>query len=200
MAQNAADGGRRQFMLVQFDEQTPNDQFSSIADVTRERVRRAGRRIVDEAGLTGQDLDTGFRAYQVADSGITPWAGSPDDLASQIDRAVDNTNPSRSEDALVTEMMLRLGLPLTEAVESREFSGTTVHCLGAGALFLCLAEGIDRELGQEVADSIVAWRGEAAPFAESQVIFRDSGFTSDSAKLNTAATLVQGGFPTLTTL
>ncbi|MFL0460972.1 site-specific DNA-methyltransferase [Kytococcus sedentarius] len=200
MAQNAADGGSRRFMLVQLDEATDSEEFGSIIDVTRERVRRAGRKVVEEAGLQGAELDTGFRAYRLTESGIRPWAGDAGDLATQIQNAVENLDPGRSEEDLVVEMMLRLGLELTEPVETREIAGSTVYSLGAGALYLCLADGVDRERGQRLAGGIVAWRAEENPVSESQVILRDSGFVDDGAKLNTAATLVQGGFPTLTTI
>lgn len=200
MAQNAADGGSRRFMLVQLDETTDSEEFGSIIDVTRERVRRAGRKVVEEAGLQGADLDTGFRAYRLQESGIRPWAGTADDLAAQIQTAIENLDPGRSEEDLVVEMMLRLGLELTEPFATREIADSTVYSLGAGALYLGLAKGVDRELGQRLADGIVAWRAEENPVSESQVILRDSGFVDDGAKLNTAATLVQGGFPALTTI
>lgn len=219
MAQNKQDGGSRRFVLVQLDEATQSEEFASIVDVTRERVRRAGRRLVEtaepdssgdtEGGIDVQTapaddvdtrpLDVGFRAYRLEDSAIRPWTGDWEDLKDQLRAAADNLDAGRPEEDLLTEMTLRLGLDLTTVVESREMSGRTVYSLGEGAMYLCLAGDVDRAAGQEIATGIIAWRTEQGS-AETQVIFRDNAFRDDSAKLNTAEALVQGGFPSMTTV
>ena len=63
---NAADGGNRRYILVQLDEPVDKEGYDTIADITRERLRRAGKQIASKRTLDAADIDTGFRSYRLA--------------------------------------------------------------------------------------------------------------------------------------
>ncbi len=112
---NARDGGRRRFVLVQLDEQLDHEDFETIADITRERLRRAGQQLGQTVGSTQPPIDAGFRSYRLAESNVTPWDGTGElDLLA----AVDNLAAGRTSDDLLVEMMLRLGIELVTPVRT----------------------------------------------------------------------------------
>lgn len=199
---NAADDGRRQFILVQLDEEIDRPDYGTIADVTRARLRGAGRKVAANIGLEAGALDLGFRSYRLADSNIRTWDGtlsSSDtlDLADTIDAAVDNLVAGRTTEDLLVEMMLRLGVELTASVERREVAGSTLYNLGAGTLFAYFGTGINVEAAKSVADAIRVWSDEAGAVADASVVVRDTGFADSAAKLNLAAALTQAGITNL---
>ena len=191
---NAADGGRRRYILVQLDEQVGKEGFDTIADIARERLRRAGAQIAAQRTLDAQEIDTGFRSYRLASSNIRPWNGVPDQL--DLIEAVDNLVAGRSTDDLLVEMMLRLGVDLTTPVETRQVEGSPLYNL-AGTLFAYFGTDITVERANAVAKELVAWRDEEPGDADTTVVVRDTGFRDSAVKLNLAAALAQAGFTTL---
>ncbi|MFG1635415.1 site-specific DNA-methyltransferase [Pseudonocardia alni] len=193
MELNAEDGGDRRYMLVQLDERVEKDGFDTIADVTRERLRRAGVQIAEQRTLDAEDIDTGFRSYRLAVSNVKPWDGTAQlDLRS----AVDNLAEGRSTDDLLVEMMLRLGIDLVTPVETREVAGSKLYSL-ANTLYAYFGVDIDSTRADEVARVIVAWRDEDPVDSDVTVVVRDTGFQDSGAKLNLAAALRQAGVTTL---
>jgi adenine-specific DNA-methyltransferase len=191
---NAADGGRRRYILVQLDEQVGKDGFDTIVDIARERLRRAGAQIAARRTLDAQEIDTGFRSYRLAASNIRPWNGVPDQL--NLIEAVNNLVAGRSTDDLLVEMMLRLGVDLTTPVETRQVEGSPLYNL-AGTLFAYFGTDITVERANVVAKELVAWRDEEPGDADTTVVVRDTGFRDSAVKLNLAAALAQAGFTTL---
>jgi adenine-specific DNA-methyltransferase len=191
---NAADGGRRRYILVQLDEPVERDGFTTIADVTRERLRRAGTQIAAKRTLDAQDIDTGFRSYRLATSNVRPWDGNPDQL--DLIEAANNLVAGRTTDDLLVEMMLRLGVDLTTPVATREVEGSTLYNL-AGTLFAYFGTHITVDRANEITKELVAWRDEDPGDADTTVVVRDTGFINSAAKLNFAAALSQAGFTTL---
>jgi adenine-specific DNA-methyltransferase len=191
---NASDGGRRRYILVQLDEPVGKDGHDTIADITRERLRRAGAQVTAKLSLDAQEIDTGFRSYRLASSNVRAWDGTSDQL--DLIEAVDNLVPGRTTDDLLVEMMLRLGVNLTTPVERREVAGSTLYNL-AGTLFAYFGTDITVERADEVARALVAWRDEEPGEADTTVVVRDTGFSNSAAKLNLAAALDQAGFTTL---
>ncbi|MEU2940424.1 site-specific DNA-methyltransferase [Nocardiopsis alba] len=191
---NAADGGNRRYILVQLDELIDREGYKTIADITRERLRRAGSQIASKLSLDAAHVDTGFRSYRLASSNVRPWDGSPDQL--NLIESIDNLVEGRTTDDLLVEMMLRLGVDLTTPVESREVADSTLYNL-AGTLFAYFGTGITVDRANEVAMSLVSWRDEDPGDADTTVVVRDTGFDSSAAKLNFAAALHQAGFTTL---
>ncbi|MEV8353591.1 site-specific DNA-methyltransferase [Streptomyces niveus] len=191
---NAADGGDRRYILVQLDESVDKDGYTTIADITRERLRRAGKQIDSKLTLDATDIDTGFRSYRLASSNVKAWDGTADQL--DLLEAVDNLVTGRTTDDLLVETMLRLGVDLTTPLETREVAGSTLYNL-AGTLFAYFGTDITVERANEVAKALVAWRDEDPGDADTTVVVRDTGFVDSAAKLNFAAALEQAGFTTL---
>ena len=200
MKRNAAAAGNIRFLTVQLPEPLdPNNRDQktavrfleklgkplNIAELTKERLRRAGEKTRKEN--PDADLDTGFRVYKLTTSNLQPWQPDPDNLEASILDAIDNVLPDRSEEDLLVELLLKTGIDLTMPEEKREIAGQTVHALGGGALVVCLGNIADEqaeELGQGMAD----WVDELDP-AQTTVYFKDSGIGSDGNRAATKANL-----------
>jgi adenine-specific DNA-methyltransferase len=193
--QNASDDGNRAWILVQLQElldpknrdQRVAADFSdqlrkprNIAELTKERLRRAGKRIREESPMFAGDL--GFRVFKLASSNIRAWEPDRDNLATTLEEHADHLKTDRTESDILFELLLKLGLDLTVPIEEKCIAGKTVHSIGAGVLLVCLAEKITTAEVEPLAMGIAAWHRELAPAGESQVVFRDSSFTRPSAK------------------
>lgn len=193
MELNAEDHGNRRYLLVQLDEPVDQVGYETIADITRERLRRAGKQINERREPDQPAIDIGFRSYRLAESNVKPWDGTGElDLLA----AVDNLAEGRTSDDLVVEMMLRLGIELVTPVSTREVAGSTLYSL-AGTLYAYFGTGVTLGKADEVAKAIVAWRDEDPVDSDITIVVRDTGFADSSAKLNLAAALQQAGIKTL---
>jgi adenine-specific DNA-methyltransferase len=239
MALNASDGGRRRFILVQLPEPTRSKKadglwdetvawtvgLRSIAEITKERLRRAGKKIREELSTehtvsteNGQpDLfssvssvpsvaendsspsvvprgpDLGFRVFKLDSTNIRAWDPKRENLSQTLLNSVEHVKADRTEQDILFELLLKLGLELTVPIEQKTIAGKTVHSVGAGALFVCLAPEITHKEIEPLANGIADWRKELAPVGETQVVFRDSAFADDVAKTNLTAILAQRG-------
>ncbi|WP_067778706.1 site-specific DNA-methyltransferase [Actinomyces vulturis] len=162
MALNAEDGGSRKCISVQLPEPTPERSVAreqgheTIADISRERIRRAGAKILaDEAEkLDGRAdaLDVGFRAYKLVDTNFSKWKATsalPEEeltglLAGMAESADDNARP----EALLTEVLLKLGLSLTEQIETKTVAGLEVFSVASGLVLTYLNEHVTPTLDQ----------------------------------------------------
>ena len=143
MQMNAEDGGQRRHFQVQLPEPLPEKSaahacgYKTIADVGRERIRRAGEKISQENSdaLCQRDtpLDTGFRAYKLSDTSFTKWHLTADAPANEVEQHIldiqDSVKDSATQDALLTELLLKQGLSLTERVTQFEVAGLTCHAV-----------------------------------------------------------------------
>lgn len=206
MTQNAVDGGNRKFILVQLPEELSADNKDqkvaasfcekigrpmNIAEMTKERVRRAGKKIKADNPLF--EGDTGFRVYKLAQSNIRTWEAVPSDLEGTLLANAEHIVPGRTEQDILHELLLKLGLDLCVPIETRQIAGKTVHSIGGAALIACLADGLKKDVVESLSAGIVAWWKELAPAVETRVVFKDSGFADDVAKTNMAAILNQNG-------
>ena len=206
IVQNSADAGRRRFILVQLPEPLDPgnrnqkvaaefcDRLSvprNIAELTKERLRRAGKELRDQASI--YDGDLGFRVFKLDTSNIRAWNPKPDDLEGALRSSLEHIEPGRTEQDILYELLLKLGLDLCAPVETRIIAGKFVHAVGAGALIACLDEAISRDDSEPLALGIVDWHDELSPVGESIIIFRDSAFCDDVAKTNLAEILGQRG-------
>jgi adenine-specific DNA-methyltransferase len=213
MAKNTEVGGSRRFILVQLPEPLDpanKDQKGAadycdklgkprnIAELTKERLRRAGRKIKDEnATIEG---DRGFRVFKLASSNIRAWEPDRENLAQTLEASVEHLKTDRTEADVLYELLLKLGLDLIVPIEEKTLADKTVHSVGAGTLLVCLAEKIAREDVEQLALGIVDWYKTLAPASESTVVFRDSAFADDVAKTNLAAILQQHGLSNVRSL
>ena len=206
MTQNSGDGRHRRYILVQLPE--PLDPINkdqktaaafcdrlgkprNIAELTKERLRRAANKIKDENPEFSGDL--GFRVFKLDTSNIRAWEPDRDDLESTLLNNLDHIKPDRSEDDILYELLLKLGLDLCVPIETRTVAGKSVHSIGAGTLIACLAENITQAEVEPLALGIAAWHGELAPAGDSTIVFRDSAFVDDITKTNLTAILDQRG-------
>lgn len=195
---NTADQGSRRFILVQLPEITGRDDFKTISEITKERLRRAATKIkADNPKFSG---DTGFRAFKLDTSNIRAWNPSPTDLTADLLSHQDHLIEGRSEPDILYELLLKLGLDLCVPIEQQQIAGKTVHSIGGGVLLACLAERITRDQVEDLAQGIVAWHKAQAPASDSTCVFRDSAFADDIAKTNLAAILNQAGIKNVRSL
>lgn len=206
MQQNAADEGNRRLVMVQFPEPLDienKDQKSAaeyceklglprtIAELTKERLRRAGNNIREENSMFAGDI--GFRVFKLDTTNIRAWEPDWENLSQTLLDSVEHLKTDRSESDVLYELLLKLGIDLCVPMEQKGIAGKTVHSIGAGTLIVCLAPQISREEVEPLALGIVEWHKDLAPGGESTVVFRDSAFADDVAKTNLAAILQQHG-------
>jgi len=213
MAQNAKDGGNRRYILVQLPEPLDPekkeqktaaeycDKLSkprTIAELTKERLRRAARKIKEEhPSWSG---DTGFRVFRLDSSNIKVWNPRTDDLEADLADQMEHILPDRSEADLLYELLLKLGLDLCVPIERKEIAGKTVHAIGGGMLMACLAEKITTDETEALGLGVVEWHKELAPAGDTTCVFLDSAFENDVAKTNLAAILEQAGIANVRSL
>ena len=205
-SQNMLDQGRRRYILVQLpeplddggrDQKVPAalckklGKTANIAELTKERLRRAGTKIKSENPMFSGD--TGFRVFKLASSNIRAWEPDAADLESSLLINAEHLVQDRKEQDVLFELLLKLGLDLCVPIKAKMINGKSVHSIGAGALIVCLADGLTKDVIEVLASGIVAWRAALAPAVDTRVVFKDSGFADDIAKTNMAAILYQNG-------
>jgi adenine-specific DNA-methyltransferase len=191
MAQNSLDGGKRRFILVQLPEPIEHQEFRNIAKITEERLKRSGKRVREENPLFSGD--TGFRIFKLAPSNIRAWEPDVSDIESSLLTNIEHLVQGRDERDVLFELLLKLGLDLCVPIEARAIAGKAVHSVGGGALMVCLADGLTKDVVEPLSAGIAAWREALAPAVDTRVVFKDSGFADDIAKTNMAAILNQYG-------
>ena len=180
MQLNVEDKGTRKFIMVQLPEITEersaanSDGYVTICDIAKERIRRAGKKIKEEAGLEAQNLDTGFRVFKCKDSFMNKVYFSPNDLTqADLFSQVSNIKEGTSDLSLLFGCMLDWGVQLSLPLSSFEVSGKTIYNVNDGDLVACFAEDVNEEVISAIA--------ELMPL---RVVFRDSCFSDAPLKMN----------------
>ena len=147
MQLNAEDGGNRKHIQVQLPEPTDEKSeaykagYRKISDIARERINRAGEKIkadfADKLAKRDTPLDVGYRTYKLSDTNFTKWKSEATndlgELQLRLDAMRSSSDDNASEEDLLVEVMVKLGLPLTSRTIEREVSGLTVHQVVASA-------------------------------------------------------------------
>ena len=192
MELNKDTGGNRRFILVQLPEPVDgNKQFPTIFDVTKARLKAAGNAIKSESPMFAGDV--GYRVFKLASSNIRAWEPQYSDLEGTLLANAEHIVPGRTEQDVLYELLLKLGLDLCVPILTKDFAGRSVHSIGGGALIVCLADGLSKDVIESLSAGIIAWINELAPAVDTRVVFKDSGFVDDIAKTNMAAILNQNG-------
>ncbi len=180
MQKNASDGGNRRWIMIQFPEEVDEntnaykDGFKTIAEVGKERIRRAGKKIKDDNPMMTQDLDTGFRVFKVDDSNMNDVYYSAGDYAQDMLSLLEsNVKADRSDLDLLFGCLLEWGLPLSMPYTSEKVDGCTVHTYNDGDLIACFDENIP--------DSVIRFIAKRQPL---RAVFRDGSFINSPAKIN----------------
>ena len=180
MKLNSKDTGSRKFIMVQLPEQTEacseayKAGYKNICEIGKERIRRAGKKIKDEAGLQAQNLDIGFRVFKCEDSFMNDVYFSPaelkqEDLFSQVENIKDGT----SDLSMLFGCMLDWGVQLSLPLSDFTVSGKRVYNVNDGDLVACFAEDVNEDVISAIA--------ELSPL---RVVFRDSCFKEAAFKMN----------------
>ncbi len=185
MKVNAEKQTNCKFILVQLPEEvseTKKEQgYKTICEIGEERIRRAGKKIKEESPLTTQNLDTGFRVFRLADSNFEEVKKAPAEYnQSQLDLFLNNVKSDRTDLDLLFGAMLNWGVQLSLSMTSEEVDGKMIYSVNDGDLVACFAEDITENIVKAMADK--------QPL---RVLFRDSCFARDDAKINVFETLKQ---------
>lgn len=181
MKLNAEDGGHRKFIMVQLPEKTDEKSeaykagYKNICEIGKERIRRAGRKIKEDAGLTAPaDLDIGFRCLRLDESNMKPVYYTPDEVGQQdLFSLVDNVKEDRTPEDLLFQVMLDLGVLLSSPIEVKEIAGKRVFNVAEGFLLACFDHDVTGETVKAIA--------QMKPY---YAVFRDSSMANDSVATN----------------
>ena len=213
MAQNAIDRGGRRYILVQLPEPLDGKDESqkvgsafckklgvphNIAELTKERLRRAAMKIQKESPFSVAGL--GFRVFKLDTTNIRSWEPKRDNLHQTLLDHQEHLKTDRKEEDILYELLLKLGLDLCVPIEQKNISGKEVHSVGGGVLLICLAPQISRDEVESLAQGIVGWQKMLAPGGGTTCVFRDSAFADDVAKANLTAILNQWGISNVRSL
>lgn len=183
MQLNAEDGGNRKFIMVQLPELTPDKSearkagYENIAEISKERIRRAGKKILEGECHEGWNKDVGFRLLKVDTSNIEDVYYTPDEInQAQLAMFTDNIKTDRTPEDLLFQVLLDWGVDLTLPIRKETLQGKTVFFVNHEPydLIACFDKGITEELVKAL-----------TVYQPLRVVFRDNGFASDAVKINT---------------
>ena len=181
MQYNAENGKKCKFIVAQVPETTEETGiaykagYKNICEIGKERIRRAGRKIMEEAGLTAPaDLDIGFRCLRLSDSNMENVYYAPEDMKQEtLFSLIDNVKPDRTPEDLLFQVMLDLGVLLSSSIEVKEIAGKKVFNVADGFLLACF----DTDVTDETVKAI-------AQMKPCYAVFRDSSMANDSVATN----------------
>lgn len=187
MQLNAEDGGNRKFIMVQLPEACDEKSeafkagYPNIAEISKERIRRAGKKIIEGDCHESWEKDIGFRVFKVDSSNMSDVYHIPDAIRQdELDFLISNIKPDRAPEDLLFQVLLDWGVDLTLPIRKEILLGKSVFFVDENALVACFDDTIGEELIKELA--------KRKPL---RVVFRDLGFTSDAAKINAGQSIKQ---------
>ncbi len=158
MKLNAEDGGHRKFIMVQLPEVTDEKSearkagYANICEIGKERIRRAGKKVKEEAGQAADGFDAGFRVLKLDSSNMEDVFYTPDMFEpSLLDSLVDNIKADRSGEDLLFQVMLDLGIELSAKIERKEIAGKEVFSVDDGYLLACFDTDVNETTIEEMA-------------------------------------------------
>jgi adenine-specific DNA-methyltransferase len=192
MQLNAEDAGNRKFIMVQLPEPCNENSeafkagYKTIAEIGKERIRRAGKKIVDEFKVKNQQLklgeepvkasklDFGFRVYKTDSTNMEDVFYHPSELKQDLLSGLEsNIKEDRTAEDLLTQVILDLGLELTLPIETKQILGNTVFIVQTNALVACFDKNIDFKIVDTISD-----------LKPLKVVFKDASFKDDKDRIN----------------
>lgn len=180
MQLNTEDNGNRKFIMVQLPELCDEKSeafkagYKTIAEIGKERIRRAGKKIKEENGEKAQNLDIGFRVFKVDTSNMKDVYYTPNELKQgNLDMFKDHIKPDRRPEDLLFQVFIDWGLDLALPIAKEKIDGKMIFFVDTNALVACFDSGITEELVKKL-----------AKHKPLRVVFRDDAFGSDSVKIN----------------
>ena len=153
---NANYGGNRKFIMIQLPEPTDENSeaykagYNNICEIGKERIRRAGKMIKEESPLTTQNLDTGFRVLKLDTSNMNDVFYTPEAFTER-DLFEDNIKGDRSDEDLLFQTMIELGIELSAKIEKKNIAGKTVWSVSDGYLMACFDKDVNETAIKEIA-------------------------------------------------
>jgi adenine-specific DNA-methyltransferase len=192
MQLNAEDGGNRRFIMVQLPEacdeksEAAKAGYANIAEISKERIRRAGQKIREGDCHKDWNKDVGFRVLKVDESNLNAVRQTPDATSqgSLLD-AVENIKPDRSEEDLLFDVMRIWGIDLAAPIERQKIDGKTVFLINEDDLVACFDESITEDFVKQLTG-----------LKPLKIVFRDDAFASDDVKINTVQIFKQASSDT----
>lgn len=176
MQLNAEDGGNRKYIMVQLPEVIEEKSeaykagYKNLCEIGKERIRRAGTKIKDEAGLTTQNLDTGFRVLKVDSTNMKDVFYKPEEfIPTLFDDLTDNIKEDRTPLDLLFQVMLEMDVLLSSKIVETEISSKKVYSVMDDYMIACFDKGITSEVVEAIA--------KREPY---YAVFRDSCMADDS--------------------
>lgn len=180
MKQNALDGGKRRYILIQYPEkceegsEAARSGYKTICEIGKERIRRAGAKIKEEAGLAAQNLDTGFRVLKCDTSNMKDVYYNPAEYeVNMFSRLEDNIKEDRTPEDLLFQVMLDLGVLLSSKIEGTTIAGKKVFNVEDNYLIACFDSNVTEETIKAIAKQ--------KPY---YFVMRDSSMANDSVATN----------------
>jgi len=180
MHANSSYGGNRRCISAQIGEKVADDSeaakfgFNLISDISKERIRRAGKKLLQGESHPDWNRDVGFRVLKVDTSNMKDVYYRPDELKqSDLLDMVDNVKEGRTAEDLLFQVLVDWGVDLMLPIRRETVQGKTVYFVDDNALVACFERGITEDLVKELAG-----------FDPLRVVFRDNGFVSDAVKIN----------------
>nr|WP_315076747.1 site-specific DNA-methyltransferase [uncultured Porphyromonas sp.] len=173
---------KRKYIMVQLEEETPEDSearkagYNNIPEIAKERIRRAGKNILETLDVRDKTLDVGFRVFKLDSSNFGEVSKAPGEYDQQtLDLFADNIKADRTDLDLLFGAMLSWGVPLSlsQPLQTEVVDGCTIYNVTDGELVVCFAE--------EVTEAVVRAMAEMQP---ERLLFRDSCFAEDKTKIN----------------
>ena len=156
MKLNAEDGGNRKFIMVQLPEKTDEKSeaykagYKNICEIGKERIRRAGIKVKEEAGKSAQNLDTGFRVLKLDSSNMEDVYYTPQEFELQS-LFNENVKADRTNEDLLFQVMLDLGIELSAKIECKQIAGKNVHFVDDNYLVACFDRDVNESTITEIA-------------------------------------------------
>lgn len=180
MQLNAEDGGNRKFIMVQLPEKCDVKSeaykagYKTICEIGQERIRRAGKKIKEEGGLTSQDLDVGFRVLKLDSSNMQEVYYNPSAMTQDIlAMTVDNVKADRTPLDLLFQVMLDLGIELSAKIDEHTVNGKTYYAVNENDIIACFDDDIDNDVITAIAKQNPLY-----------AVFKDKSFATDSVGIN----------------
>lgn len=182
MKLNAKDGGQRKFIMIQLPETCPEKGdaykagYRTICEIGKERIRRAGQKILEGECHEGWNQDVGFRVLKIDSSNMADVYYTPDALKQgQLEFYTNNIKPDREPEDLLFQVLLDWGVDLSLPIRKDTIQDKTVFFVNEPPydLIACFDTDLNEDLVKELAE-----------FKPLRVVFRDTGFASDAVKIN----------------
>ena len=156
MQLNAEDGGKRKFIMVQLPEVTDEKSeaykagYKNICEIGKERIRRSGKKVKEEAGENGKNLDIGFRVLKCDSTNMEDVYYTSDHIDTN-DLFKNNIKADRTGEDLLFQTMLDLGIMLSSKIETKKINGKEVFCVEGNYLMACFDDSVDEKTITEIA-------------------------------------------------